>query len=200
MTKAEIARRQLGAALDMFLRGQDPVSVHCLAMAGCEIAEWLVENVGAQAFKTHILKNVPDTNIKEIRRLQRQYWNAFKHATERDGKDREDDELLRTFNPDVNDHMLYIGWRDYGMAGLALPIEAQVFEAWYLAKYPEKLSSEASLAGIDHVFPNLSRLSSDEQHEKLAEAIAKWRQCVPVMEHPGTDRRPLIMQWRQSEP
>ena len=60
MTKVEIARRQLGAALEMFLRGQDPVSVHCLAMAGCEIAEWLTENVGAKAFKTHILTNVPE--------------------------------------------------------------------------------------------------------------------------------------------
>jgi hypothetical protein len=64
MTKDEVARRQLGAALDMYLRGQDPVSVHCLAMAGCEIAEWLVEDAGAQAFKTHILKNIPDTNIR----------------------------------------------------------------------------------------------------------------------------------------
>jgi hypothetical protein len=43
MDKGEVARRQLGTALDMFLRGQDPVSVHTLAMAGGEIAERLAE-------------------------------------------------------------------------------------------------------------------------------------------------------------
>jgi hypothetical protein len=195
MTKSDIARCQLGTALDMFIQGQDPVSVHCLAMAGGEVAEWLAENAGGEPFKSHILETFPVSNLKEIRKLQRQYWNAFKHATERDGKAREDEKLLASFDPTVNDHMLFVGWHDYGMAGLALPIEAQIFEAWYLAKYPEKVSSEASIGGVEYVFPNLSLLSPDEQHDKLAEAIIKWRQCAAVMEDPGTDRRPLVMPW-----
>jgi hypothetical protein len=39
--KTEIARRQLGTALALFIEDRDPVSVHTLACAGCEIAEYL---------------------------------------------------------------------------------------------------------------------------------------------------------------
>jgi len=53
--------------------------------------------------------NFPDFDIARIRRAQKQYCNAFKHATERDGKtERDDGELLERF--DDNDHALYIGW------------------------------------------------------------------------------------------
>jgi hypothetical protein len=46
--------------------------------------------------------------------LQRQYCNAFKHATTRDGgKERDDQELLNRFNGEKNNHMLFIGWHDY---------------------------------------------------------------------------------------
>ncbi len=38
MNKAEVARRLLGTALDVFLRGQDPVSVHLLARLGVKSA------------------------------------------------------------------------------------------------------------------------------------------------------------------
>jgi len=51
---------------------------------------------------------------------------------------REDSELLERFEDTVNDHTLFIGWYDYALAVGALPIEAQIFQAWYFALYPEK--------------------------------------------------------------
>jgi len=55
--------------------------------------------------------NFPDFDIARIRRAQKQYCNAFKHATERDGKtERDDGELLERFDDTVNGHALYIGW------------------------------------------------------------------------------------------
>jgi hypothetical protein len=195
MDKAEVARRQLGTALDMWLRGQDPVSVHCLAMAGGEVAEWLAEKAGGKPFKNHILHTFPDLNIKGIRTIQRKYVNAFKHATAIGGKDREDDELLDSFDYIVNEHMLFIGWYDYGMAGLPRPIEAQAFEVWYLGKYPEKISPEANSDGIKHTFPDLPALSLSRQRARLVDVIRKARKNGIVMNDPGTDRRPLVMPW-----
>jgi hypothetical protein len=112
MDKAEIARRQLGAALDMFLRDQDPVSVHSLAMAGGEIAEQLASNAGAEPFVSHVLRTFPDIDLKEIRSLQRKFSNAFKHATTRDGQDRQDAEIIKSFDPKINEDVLFIGWHD----------------------------------------------------------------------------------------
>src|SRR5215510_3577682 len=144
LDKTEIARRQLGTALALFLQDCDPVSVHALACAGCEIAEHLTRKAGEEPFSTHALLTFPDLDIGKIRRLKNQYWNAFKHAQMRDGIEREDSELLERFGDEVNDHTLYIGWHDYMLAVGILPIEAQIFEAWYFALYLEKLNPERS--------------------------------------------------------
>ena|SRR5215831_12237491 len=80
LDKTEIARRQLGTALALFLQDCDPVSVHALACAGCEIAEHLTRKAGEEPFSTHALLTFPDLDIGKIRRLKNQYWNAFKTA------------------------------------------------------------------------------------------------------------------------
>jgi hypothetical protein len=53
--KADIARRQLGTALALFLDDADSVSVHTLACAGSEIAEHLTRKAGAEPFSGHAL-------------------------------------------------------------------------------------------------------------------------------------------------
>ena len=89
----------------MWLHRQDPVSIHCLAMAGGEIAEWLAEQAGGEPFKNHILDTFPNLKIKDIRDAQRKFVNAFKYATEKGGKDREDADILRSFDQTVNEHV-----------------------------------------------------------------------------------------------
>ena len=81
LDKTQVARRHLGTALALFLDDLDPVSVHTLACAGCEVAEHLTRKAGAKPFSTHALATFPSLDIQKIRRLQNQYWNAFKHAT-----------------------------------------------------------------------------------------------------------------------
>src|SRR4051794_12116009 len=96
--KIETARRQLGTALALFLSDHDPVSVHCLAGGGCELIEFYAKKAGAEPFTTHMLTARSDLDIKELRRIQRQYWNAFKHATHLySGQERDDAELLTRF-------------------------------------------------------------------------------------------------------
>ena len=81
LTKAEVARRQLGTALAMFMNDQDPVTVHVLACGAGEIADHLSGAAGHEPFSTHILKTFPDMDKGELRRLRTKHWNAFKHAT-----------------------------------------------------------------------------------------------------------------------
>jgi hypothetical protein len=77
--KIESARRQLGTALALYLQDEDPVSVHCLAGGGCELIECFAKKAGGEPFTSHVLQTLPDLKIKEVRRLQRQFWTAFKH-------------------------------------------------------------------------------------------------------------------------
>ena len=50
--KIEVARRQLGTATALYLRDLDPVSVHCLANAGCELMEFYARKVSGEALLT----------------------------------------------------------------------------------------------------------------------------------------------------
>ena len=108
--KIECARRQLGTALDLYLRDLDPVSVHCLANGGCEVIEFYAEKAGAQPFVSHILQTQPHLDMKKIKTIQRQHWNAFKHAITRGGEERQDDDLLSKFTDVADDAVLFVRW------------------------------------------------------------------------------------------
>jgi hypothetical protein len=47
LTKLNVARHQLGTALDLFIRDRDPIAVQCLACGGVElidsIASWILK-------------------------------------------------------------------------------------------------------------------------------------------------------------
>jgi hypothetical protein len=193
LDKTEIARRQLGTALALFLDDADPVSVHTLACAGAEIAEHLTIKANAEPFSTHALATFPTLDIPKIKRIRNQYWNAFKHATTRDGLDRADAELLERFTDEINDHALFVGWYDYTLATARIPLEAQVFQVWYFGRYPDKLNPDVGSAEFQDVFPNLDSLSRSDQKKALREVIAKYRDDQQIMNHPQTDARPLVL-------
>ena len=127
LDKKEVARHQLGAALALYLDDVDPVVVHCLACGGGEVAEHLAGKAGTQPFSKHMLAANPDVDARYLRGLRNRYWNAFKHATARDGQDREDEDLLRDFSDEQNDHAQFIGWWDYGRAADQLPWRLRSF-------------------------------------------------------------------------
>jgi hypothetical protein len=198
--KIEAARRQLGTAMALYLQNQDPVSVHCLAGGGCELIEYYAQKPGAEPFFSHIVKTYPSKGHNELKNLQRQFWNAFKHATHRYGDERDDDELLSRFIDEQNDALLYIGWYDYAQVTGKLPIEAQAHQAWYIALHPEKLSESYSSEDYEQLFPNVCNQPRAKQKRMLVEAIEHARGTKDVMSHPATEKRSLILGWPPSWP
>lgn len=129
LTKLDIARHQLGTALDLFIRDRDAVSVQCLACGGAELIEAIAMHQGVEPLSTHMLQTFPDMDMAELRRLQRQYWNAFKHMT----LNRDDTDTLASFSDTKNDAALFVGWWDYCAVTQKLPLPAQVFQVWWYA-------------------------------------------------------------------
>ncbi len=193
--KIESARRQLGTALALYLQDHDPVSVHCLAGGGCELIEYYAAKAGADPLMSNMLQARPDLNIGKLKKIQRQYWNAFKHAAHLGGKERDDDELLSQFTDVQNDHALLIGWYDYASVTNALPVEAQAHQLWYIALYPEKLDPKHSIKRYDELFPELRTKSRAEQKRMLNSAIVAARADRSIMDDPKTDLRPLMIEW-----
>lgn len=58
--------------------------------------------------------------------------------------ERDDVKAIDEFADEVNDHALIVCCLDYAAAVGALPVEAQAFQRWYSAKYPEALTSHLS--------------------------------------------------------
>ena len=60
--------------------------------------------------------------------------NFLKHAN------RDPDAVLETLTDDDVDVLLFAACHDFGRVAKGQPVEAQVFEAWYLAQYGRKVS------------------------------------------------------------
>ena len=193
MTKLEVARRQLGTALALFLEDCDPVSVHSLACAACELLTDLVEKSGKRSFNSHILASNPNETVKTLRQAQNAFWNAFKHARELDRKtERDDAGLLVDFSDARNDHDLFAGWWDYSNLTGQFPHEAQFFVYWYLAVYPEDIGRYFShLDAWQSIFPGLHEADRTEQKRRLRAAIDTHRPLAK--DDPLIERRPLIL-------
>jgi hypothetical protein len=195
MTKAEVSRRQLGAALHLYLDECDPVSVHTLACGGREIAGELAKAQSASAFQ--FLAGY-GTRRPEWSRAANHYWNSFKHASTHDGELRSDASILSSFHDSVNDGVLFVGWYDLGLAGYPLPVAAQLQTAWYI--YRHSAEDDLKEVGPTLNWPPLNEARRLIGIEKHAEQKAMLRASIRlVQEHgwvaddPRTDLSPLIL-------
>ncbi len=157
------------------------------------MSEHLTKRAGVESFASHTLATFPEMDKMELRRLRNQYWNAFKHATTRDGLDREDEALFERFCDEDNEAALIIGWYDYHLAIGVLPVEAQAFQAWYFSLYPEKLGPEVDTTPYEELFPGLKIMSHSKRKDALRKVIAVARGDNTVMNDPRTDARPLVL-------
>jgi hypothetical protein len=187
LTKITVARAQLVTALDLFVRDKDPISVQCLACGGGEIVEGLADAHSEEPLTMHILKTQPDMDRKAVRKLRNQYWNAFKHFSDREGLAREDDELLRRFDDTKNDTALFVSWWDYMTLQKKLPIPAQIFQVWWYALNEEKLAPDADIDLFRTAFPEIRHQERAEQKRRLRRLIEKCRNNRELLADPATE-------------
>ncbi|MEH2589807.1 hypothetical protein [Bradyrhizobium sp. AZCC 1721] len=191
LTKLDVARHQLGTALDLFIRDRDPIAVQCLACGGAELIDAIADVNKIRTFSTHMLETVPDLDIIKLRNLQRKYWNAFKHMTTRAGKPRDDAETLVAFDDTKNDAALFVGWWDYFAVTGRIPLPVQVFQLWWYALNEGKLAPGADLPTIRSVFPEIVSCSRLEQKRRLRRAVEKYRDNAEVLKDSRTEKNPL---------
>lgn len=191
--KAEIARRQLGTALQLFIDDADPVSVHVLASGGMELAGGLAKKAGKPTFKAVAVETNLALTEAKYHELKNQWWNSFKHLSDRKGQERDDADLLAAFSDAANEHALLIGWLDLGTATGSMPIEAQVFQAWFFALHPESLGPDARIEGPKRIFPSIILKRRVDQKGDLRRQIRKARRDRALMVNPMTERRNLLL-------
>jgi hypothetical protein len=191
LTKLDVARHQLGTAMDLFIRGRDPIAVQCLACGGAELIEAIATQENVEPFSTHMLQTVPGLDMKALRDLQRRYWNAFKHMTNRGGQPRDDAATLAAFDDTKNDAALFVGWWDYQAVTKKLPLHVQVFQVWWYALNEGKLAPETDMEEIRKVFPGIMATDRVEQKRRLRRTIEKFRDDKAILGDPRTEVAPL---------
>lgn len=187
--KTDVARRQLGTALYLWLADLDPVSVHALACGGGEIAEALAAKAQGSPLSSFILDE-SDLTARQLVESRNRLWNAMKHFADKKGNERDDESLLSVSLEEENEARLFQGWFDLSQIGIPQPIEAQVFVTWYLIKLCDRVNWED---WMERLFPGLQSLSSAQQKALLRMTIEKYHANTELINDPRTDRRPLIL-------
>lgn len=195
--KAVAARRQLGTALALHLRDQDPFSVHVLASGGAELAEGLAEEAGSKPVRDSTLASWPGVTEKVYYERKKYHVNAMKHFRDRNGRVRDDDEALSSFSEENNDVILWDGWSNLAFAGCASPIEAHVFVAWFLTLSPEKFPADDNAQGflrlMQKEFPAVHQRPRARQKDILRRAIKRASRTPAFIRDEKVDRRPMIL-------
>ncbi|WP_157195677.1 hypothetical protein [Bradyrhizobium sp. YR681] len=184
--------------MELFLRDKDPVSVQCLACGGAELIESIATHQDLRPFSTHMLENNPGLDIKELRTLQRRFWNAFKHMSDRGGELRDDDAILATFDDTMNDGALFVAWWDYQSVTQKLPLAVQVFQVWFYALNEEKLAPGTSTDDIRRTFPHIRSAPREEQKRRLRRVIERYRSDKEILADSRTENLQLCFSLSRS--
>lgn len=192
--QVRLARALLGAALHLFLRDKDPYSVHALACGGSELIEGLAETAGLATLSKHIMGLQSDIDMRKIRGLRNQYWNAIKHFYNHTGKTaREDEELMADFSDVANDAVLFMGWLDYMMLVNRLLIEVQVFQVWWYATNESRMNPDADPTSWSSVFTGIAGQYRQEQKRRMRRTLQKYRKYKEILTDMRTEAGPLLI-------
>ncbi len=107
LNKTEVARRQLGTAIDLWFNDGEPVAIHTLACAAHELLASLLKKQGKSALMFDPAYYNPGF-AGEVKKALHQHYNFFKHADK-------DAEAGIEFPVGLTDMFLLMGiegWRD----------------------------------------------------------------------------------------
>jgi hypothetical protein len=175
VTKIDAARRQLITAIRLFYDGGDPVSVYSLASNAWEIIDVLCTSAGIDSFSKQARENLP-AGHKLKHYVNQPCRNFFKHADQ----DPNPDSAVELREANVS-AILFLAGEDYMRLRKGGPVEAQVFQAWFIAVFPEKVSDDDAVAqsildSAKLAFPGIATLAGSEQ-------IAMGRQVLEDARH-----------------
>ena len=184
LNKVAVARRQLATAIDLFFAGRDAVSIYSLATNAWEVIDVLCCKAAIKSLSAQTRKNVLEG--KDLKRdyINSPYRNFFKHA------DEDADRTLESLPDTEVEAVLFLAVEDYIRLNRQSPVQLQVYQLWYLAKYPDKLDPTVAGEHLDVVnqcFPNLSLLPRDEQLALGVRMLAHVAENRVLCEDPRTE-------------
>jgi hypothetical protein len=161
ITKLDAARRQLVTAIRLFFDGGDLVSVYSLASNAWEVIDVLCTKAYVESFSEQVREDL-DVGHTLKYYVNEPCRNFFKHAD----VDPNPEGFVELSVANVQ-AVLFLAVEDYMRYRNGGPIEAQVFQAWFIAVFPEKvadnLDAQSKLEYVKLAFPGIATLSTPDQ-------------------------------------
>jgi hypothetical protein len=190
ITKLAAAKRQLVTAVHLFFEDREPIAVHALAQAAWEIIGQLLEHEGKKT-QQHEIALANGMNLKEVRKIANQTKNFFKHA------DKDPKETIE-FSDYENDFVLIMSILDLAaLTNDRLTPELQVFEVWFVATHPDRITSSLPPDYRDAVtsaFPNFDKKDRADKKRMGKERVQATLQNSEIIKDAKTDRS-LVNRW-----
>ncbi|AVA33441.1 hypothetical protein [Cupriavidus metallidurans] len=186
VTKIDAARRQLITAIRLFFDGGDPVSVYSLASNAWEVIDVLATSAGIESFSKQAREHLPEGHTLKYY-INEPCRNFFKHAVQ----DPDPDSAVELLEANVA-AILFLAVEDYTRFREGGPVEAQVFQLWFIAVFPEKVSKEdpvaqSKLDSAKLVFPGIVALAEADQIAMGRKMLEAARQDPDLASDPRTE-------------
>ncbi len=184
LTKVSVARRQLTTAIELFFANRDIVSIYSLAANAWEVIDVLCRRAEVHSMSEQTRQNVPDGKDLKRSYINSPYRNFFKHA------ESDAEVALEPIPTSQVESVLFLATEDYLRLSKRAPIQLQVFQVWYLAKYPEKLdpaAAEELATTILKTLPDLRVQSHVEQLARGADLLAQALRDPEILADPRTE-------------
>ncbi len=186
VTKIDAARRQLITAIRLFFDGGDPVSVYSLASNAWEVIDVLCRSAGIESFSKQARENLPVGHTLKYY-INEPCRNFFKHAEQDPNPDSSVE--LREANVAA---ILFLAVEDYIRFRQGGPVEAQVFQLWFIAVFPEKVTeddpvAQSKLENAKLAFPGIVTLASSDKIEMGRQVLEAARKDGGLAADPKTE-------------
>jgi len=171
ITKLKAAEQEIIAAVRLFFDGGDSIPVYVLAAAAREITTTLCIVRGVPSFFDDVKEAHPGISAKELYKMASRHSGFFKHA------DRDPESVLTNYSEEEAEAVMFTAVHDFGRLSGGMPIEGQVFEAWYLALH---LPSDVP----ERLLERLPNLKAAPRVEKIAmgRRLLEWARAQPEFE------------------
>lgn len=133
-TKLDCAEAHICTAVRLYFEDRHPIPIQLLAASAREILTTVGGFMGVQT----ILHNVHQQlgpSMRAVEKKAMEKANFVKHA------DRDPTGVLDDLDDADNTNLLLIACHDFGRVAKGMPVEAQVFEAWFHVRNPTPLRS-----------------------------------------------------------
>jgi len=162
ISKKDAALDEILLSINLIFSDSHHLSAHLLAASAREILNTIGEKTGIETF-LRLYSGVDSEKFSGALKSASSMVSYLKHA------DRDYDKVLEGFDEESTDYILYFACYDYRAIFDELPIEAEVYEAWFWAVHADTFSNELhtprpTVVEIsDQIFPGIRNLPRSAQ-------------------------------------